>query len=418
MTVTISDTTISLSVTEAGVTVTPSASSAAVSVAPGMTQQRTGVLTVAASTWTGWADYWCDGVDDQVQIGAAATALGSVGGTIQLTPGVFNTARAGTVTSNGVTHPYCIRIPDTLGPIVLRGAGRDATTIKLTNTQLANTIPLLVRGASATVKRTAATTIEHLTIDGNKANQPSWNDFANLQIAYADHVTVRGCRITAGKIQGLQVYRDSQHARILDCMFDGSTNAQLRLESHDTHVLNCTFDATGAAGGCIEVMVNADIDNPSQDVIVAGCTMYRFLTGIVLSGTRRALITGNTLLNGTQGDATSQWTIDIYPYTTVGAYDTLDVLVSNNHIYNCRNGIRLRATGSKTVYRARIVGNVITEGYSGDPFGNVVLNTGILETNAVADLVNVVIADNQITGATTGVSTSSSTTVTRTNDVF
>jgi hypothetical protein len=374
-------------------------------------------LVVAAATWTGSADYRCDGVDDQIEIQAAIDALGAQGGAIMLTPGTFVVARAGTVTSDGTTHPYAIRVPDTIGPVMVRGAGRDATVIRLADGQLSNTIPLLIRGTSSAAKRTAPTRIADLTIDGNKEAQPGWTDFAALEIAYADHVQVERCGVVGGKIHGCQVYRDSRHVRVRACMFSGSTNAQLRLESHDAHVTGCTFDLTGASGAGVEVMVNADIDMPAQDVLVQGNTFFRFLTAITVSGARRVVIANNLLLNGTQGDASSQWGIDILPYTSVGAYDCLDTLVVNNSIYNCRNGVRVRSTGTRAVRRCTVRGNRIVEGYSGDPFGNVALNVGIAEVNTAGDNTDIDVEDNAIDGATVGISLASPSATQRRNTI-
>jgi hypothetical protein len=55
-----------------------------------MLNNRGNVLTVASSTWAGQADYYCDGIADNVQIQAAIDSLAAVdGGIVQLTSGSF-----------------------------------------------------------------------------------------------------------------------------------------------------------------------------------------------------------------------------------------------------------------------------------------------------------------------------------------
>jgi len=86
---------------------------------------RGNIITVAASDWTGQADYFCDGTDDDVQIQAAidATASGG-GGVIQLTRGIFSLDNYVSLKSNvklvgmgantilkrqNTTYIYCLR---------------------------------------------------------------------------------------------------------------------------------------------------------------------------------------------------------------------------------------------------------------------------------------------------------------------
>jgi parallel beta-helix repeat protein len=51
---------------------------------------RSNIVTVGASTWTGTADYLCDGTDDHVEIQAAIDLVKARGGVVQLTEGTFN----------------------------------------------------------------------------------------------------------------------------------------------------------------------------------------------------------------------------------------------------------------------------------------------------------------------------------------
>lgn len=60
---------------------------------PQWMQNRSNVLVVASKDYTGQADYYCDGTDDDVQIQEAINKLGTIGGgEISLTYGSFNTS--------------------------------------------------------------------------------------------------------------------------------------------------------------------------------------------------------------------------------------------------------------------------------------------------------------------------------------
>ena len=58
------------------------------------------VVTVAAQYYSGYADYYCDGTDDQEEINNAVSYAGTIGGTVKLTRGTFNITSSITVTSN------------------------------------------------------------------------------------------------------------------------------------------------------------------------------------------------------------------------------------------------------------------------------------------------------------------------------
>jgi hypothetical protein len=83
---------------------------------------RGGIITVAASTYTGTdAQFICDGDHDEVEINAAIARLGEVGGgVVQLTRGTFNIAEVGTT-------DICISINSP--GIVLTGEGMGNTIL-------------------------------------------------------------------------------------------------------------------------------------------------------------------------------------------------------------------------------------------------------------------------------------------------
>lgn len=88
---------------------------------------RGNVIKVAASTYTGTdAHFYCDGTDDQVQIHAALTHLGKIGGgTLELTRGIFNV----TYSIYGL-EDACITINANDENISIVGEGMENTIIR------------------------------------------------------------------------------------------------------------------------------------------------------------------------------------------------------------------------------------------------------------------------------------------------
>lgn len=82
---------------------------------------RSNVVTVASSDWTGQADYFCDGTDDNVEIQAAIDYVSGIGGgVVNLTAGTFNISKAGTVLYYSVANDYGVEIK---AGVTLNGAG-------------------------------------------------------------------------------------------------------------------------------------------------------------------------------------------------------------------------------------------------------------------------------------------------------
>lgn len=82
---------------------------------------RSNVVTVASSTWTGQADYFCDGTNDEVEIQAAIDYLSKIGGgQVLLTLGTFNLTEAHDTTYAGDAAKYSIAV---YSNIKISGAG-------------------------------------------------------------------------------------------------------------------------------------------------------------------------------------------------------------------------------------------------------------------------------------------------------
>jgi hypothetical protein len=109
---------------------------------------RGNVLTVASSTWTGQADYYCTGTDDQITILQAINSLDAAGGgELVLTPGIFDISGESGIYLNGIEN------------ILMHGSGAgtilshsdtttNKTTILLNNSRFIYIRDLLIDGNS------------------------------------------------------------------------------------------------------------------------------------------------------------------------------------------------------------------------------------------------------------------------------
>lgn len=141
------------------------------------------------------ADYICDGVDDHIQILAAietATSLAG-GGVVELSAGTFVGRFA---------------IPEANPYIVLKGAGKYATTLKLPdNAGEAEAAQVLTVAADYTI-------IRHLGLDGNKdnrttaANPVAFHRECDGIGVYASWVDIQHCFVKNTKSHGIIVWSD------------------------------------------------------------------------------------------------------------------------------------------------------------------------------------------------------------------
>lgn len=91
---------------------------------PQLLLNRSNFVIVASNEFTGQADYYCDGTDDQVQIQAAINYVGSIGGgQVILTNGTFNI-------NNQINSTYCLKIE--YDNITLIGSGQNSCIIQYT----------------------------------------------------------------------------------------------------------------------------------------------------------------------------------------------------------------------------------------------------------------------------------------------
>lgn len=158
-----------------------------------MLNNRGNVLTVASSTWTGQADYYCDGTDDNVQIQAAIDSVSSRGGGIvELTRGTFYAATYIAIKDN------CI----------LSGDGIDATFIKPTTVEADTVISMSTRTNA---------TVCHLTIgDAAPFYHTPDTDGSNFIINGSNSVN---CRVHDLMIYQYQIAGAYAGQYLLGCIF-------------------------------------------------------------------------------------------------------------------------------------------------------------------------------------------------------
>jgi hypothetical protein len=118
------------------------------------------VVTVGSATYTGFADYLCDGTADDVQIQAAIDFVSASygGGTVQLTEGTFSTSSMVTIPAN----------------IILVGMSNGASCIARTNSTASLTYALWVDGSNINIGdlgfSTAGTEQNYIAAIGIDAN--------------------------------------------------------------------------------------------------------------------------------------------------------------------------------------------------------------------------------------------------------
>lgn len=339
--------------------------------------------------------------DDTVALQAAIDAAAAVGGSVDGGNLTYLVSRQGTLTGDTLNTPYCLKIVETQGKVALRNM-----TIKLANSQAANTIPLLIRGSSG-ARRTNPVYLENVTIDGNSASQSAWSDFGLIEIAYADSVTLDRCTITGVNWFGLQWFRTSEDLTLRGCRVEYGALTGVRLESAGALICdNTRFVGTvgAAAGTAVDISVNADISIQATLVRVLGNRFTGGFTAVSIAGAESCEVADNAISQLTHASAAA---IRIAHYTTT--YSARYNVIANNQLRDIRQGILVSGSGSVSANVNRVVNNEIIEG------GSVNLANGILETSP-AD--NNDYFQNTIVGATTGITVAGAGSVNSNNRVI
>jgi len=282
---------------------------------------RTATLVVAASNATllerTYADYVCDGVNDEVQIQAAIDALPSAGGTVVLSEGTFHIDN-----KNGITlsSNLCLRMTP-------------MTTLVLSN--MGDNTAYMLRGDSKT-----NITIYSGILDGNKYNQTattagliqygiSLTDCSNV---FIDSVHIKNIGMPVVSLSGYGIYlNNTPDTRIYHCYITGCARESISCYN-------------GSDGTLIMGVVSKDSDDrsfvahDSDGVSITNCSSDNTSgSGIHLYGASRCRVTGCLIENaGDHG-------IEIINSTSSPENN----IISSNTIYNCAGrAIYLSSTAS------------------------------------------------------------------------
>lgn len=332
-----------------------------------------------------------DGVtDDTAAFTAAIAAAGATGGRIQgRTGAIYKVSFQGTATGNTLTTPYALWINELYGPITF-----DNCVFFLADGQPSNTIPLLIRGSGAS-KRTAKTIVRDCEFYSNPATQGAWTDFAMLEVAYADNVTMEGNYFHDSPFFGAQVFRSSQNSlfRSNRVVYSPYGNGY-RIEITTGMVINNVFEGDPAIlKTCLDLPCNADIAEQGAQIQVLGNLFKSGYILIGLAGQKGTIIQGNELRGATNSNSVA---IAISHYSHgVNPYNCTDCQVVDNTIIGCRQGITISGSASQGVTGLIVENNQIVE-----DTGLVSLANGIIEDNRATVGKNM-IRNNRIIGATT-----------------
>lgn len=177
------------------------------------------------------ADYYTDGVADDVQIQAAITALPAGGGRVVLCEGTYNIS-------------VTITIPNS--NTILEGAG-NATILKAIS-GLNSDVLLISHGGSGNVQ---STVVKNLLIDGRRANNTSGHGINTLGaiLCYFDHLTVQNVKQVGINLVG-NGSQDSYWNHITETLIQNSGQWIVETHSHENYIYSCDMNNHGSRLPC------------------------------------------------------------------------------------------------------------------------------------------------------------------------
>lgn len=202
------------------------------------------IATVAPSTYTGRADYYCDGAADEVEINAAIQAVYGQfgGGTVKLLRGLYTLSASIEGESD----------------IILQGDGWRTVIDKNGAFSNIECIGLIGDRKSGFIVRDLKCTRDPADANAN----------STIRLNYADNIKVQGCYIDSPYFVGINYYYTTESI-IDDCYINDPQETGIQIISDN---------------------------NTIQNTIIANANGSRFATGITVSG-NGVLISGNQILN-------------------------------------------------------------------------------------------------------------------------
>lgn len=255
-------------------------------------------------------DYICDGVNDDVQIQAAIDAVGAAGG--------------GTVFLRAGTYVIGTQIDLDSTEVHLVGEGMGATVLQAK--------AAFSTGTAIIAADQSFISIQHLTVDGNKANQTTeahtgiycgFNSTAFTDI-FIDNVEVKNVNLGIGiytdidktiiskcishdnEDNGIYADTSANTSKILNCISYSNASDGIFVDTSYVNVVGCTSYSNtgdGFTGGekyvsytnCIAYSNTAEgFDINNTNIVVSGCiAQLNGTRGISLSGSGEAQIIGS-----------------------------------------------------------------------------------------------------------------------------
>ncbi|HUW34022.1 MAG TPA: right-handed parallel beta-helix repeat-containing protein, partial [Planctomycetota bacterium] len=204
---------------------------------------------IAAATYGGMADFYCDGTADQTEI-AAAIASASAAGILSLTDGTFITAAA--------IKP--------LGGLVIDGAG--AATIIEKN---CNDYALDIQGAAEAYLENI--TIRDLVLTRNASDT---NVIALLHIQYARHVILENVELN-DSYGDAGIIENCEDIKLVKCRVNGAeVNGVILKQTVQAALLSCLIASCGGIGcemvvnDTVEMMDRGDCETDTAAPIMTG----------------------------------------------------------------------------------------------------------------------------------------------------
>jgi len=302
--------------------------------ADGTQHKKTARFVIGTST-AGWTaadcDYLCDGIDDQVEINNAITALPATGGEVVILDGTYNITASINIPKDNVS---------------IRGSGNATTLKRMYNSTSADS------GSTAkgliTLNEKSGCKIQGLQIDGNKATYTaSYNCGICLYSSSNNTVTGNTCN---NNNYGICLYSSSNNTVTGNtCNNNNSCGIYLSSSSNNTVIGNTCNNNSDYGIYLYSSSNNTVIGNTCNNNSDYGIYLYSSSSnntvtgntcnnnnsyGIRLNSSSNNTVTGNTCNNNSYG---------IY------LYSSSNNTVTGNTCNNNSNGIYLSSSSNNTV---------------------------------------------------------------------
>ena len=241
----------------------------------GASQSATFVVAASDSLHQGYADYVCDGVDDQVEIQAAINALSTIGGTIQLTEGRFHISSPIKIEKNAVRLVGAGRSWGNGGTSIILADNSDCNMIEIGKVDVHIFFP----------------TIENLYLNGNRDNQASGHGI-DIENGIVSDLTFTNLGINEIKQDGLHFTAIGWLYSLRNVWVEYCDGHGMYCLSGASRCVNCVFmwSLMGIYSGATDVScINCYIShNEEHGIEFSGGGSLKLLTSVISDNSREA----------------------------------------------------------------------------------------------------------------------------------